>query len=283
MPSLRSFPPELHDRIIDLSFDDKPTLLTCSLVCREWRVTSQYHLFRTVQVRHPSALSSFNDFLQDSPHVRGSVRDLSLCGSNLSTGTSYDEQMPVTTRDISRCVSHLPKLESLLLDGIWWGDAPPRETQNNPAQPDAVLSAAPNLRRLTIRKVFTTPDVLLDTICAFASIGSLNIERVYWTYGVACDDAAPPPGRKPSVRSLEVGPGSTHNMLQRFLPLVENRVDVNALDSLSLEFEHFDAWRELRGFLQHVSPRLKQLSLKFGRNAVISECTYPQFVIWERS
>ena len=272
MPPVPSFPPELHDYIIDFLSDDKSALLSCSLVSRGWKAASQYHLFHTIKVRHPTTLSSLNNFLQNSPHIAILIRDLSLSGSGCTT---FDEQMHITTHDISKCASHLSELKYLRLEGIWWSDVSREAADSTSAERRAHSSTGPNLCRLIISKIFTTPDGLLDAMCAFGSIETLNVERVYWTWGVdRGDPASRPQKRRPSLRGLQVGPGSTYNMLRCFLPLVEERMDVSALDSLSLEFEHFDAWQELREFLQHVSPHLKRLSLKFGKYAIINECTF---------
>lgn len=46
--ALPDLPPELSDRILDHLYDDKPTLSLCSLVCRAWRDTAHFHLFRDV-------------------------------------------------------------------------------------------------------------------------------------------------------------------------------------------------------------------------------------------
>ena len=266
MASHPSFPPEVHDYIIDFLFADKKALSSCSLVSREWKVTSQFHLFRTLQICHPTKVSAFNDFLRGAAHLRGFIRDLTLRGSGVTNGTSFDDQLLVTVRDVSFLASHVPRLASLSIDGMWWSDTTPHDT---PAPPPA---PPPRLRRLAIRKVFTTPGVLLDTICLFPAIAHLELSRVYWIYGIDRRPEACAPRatgrRRPTLASLGVGPGSTYNMLRCFLPLVGARMDVGALGALALEFEHFDAWDELLAFLGAVAPHLRHLSLKFGKFAM---------------
>ncbi|KIP07141.1 hypothetical protein PHLGIDRAFT_513189, partial [Phlebiopsis gigantea 11061_1 CR5-6] len=273
MPSQPSFPHEVHDYIIDFLFDDKKALSTCSLVSHEWKVTSQYHLFRAVQVCHPTKVSAFNSFLRGAAHLRGFVRDLTLRGSGVSNGTSFDDQLLVTVRDISFLASQVPRLKSLSIDGMWWSDTTPAESQETIAH-EAIARAASRLRRLSIRKIFTTPDALLDTICLFPAIAHLDIERVYWTHDIDRRAAAAAPCAPdathalPTLGSLRVGPGSTYSMLCCFLPLVAKRMDVAALGTLALEFEHFDAGEELLAFLRTVAPYLRHLSLKFGKYAM---------------
>jgi hypothetical protein len=45
-----SVPPELTDRVIDFLHSDKRTLLTCSLVCKDWVPASRYHYFRKLDI-----------------------------------------------------------------------------------------------------------------------------------------------------------------------------------------------------------------------------------------
>lgn len=271
-----SLPAELHDHIIDFLFDDKPTLSSCALVCRGWRVTSQYHLFHTIRVKHPKPLESFTDFLGSSPpHIVTAVRDLTLCGAGSGKDITYDAQMLVTTHSVAACVALLPALSALTLEGVWWSDATRMKTTDVPrALPKHPAHA---LTKLHMCKVFTTPAVLFDTVCSFSAVGTLHVESVFWTFGVDRSDPAPmqTPNR-PTLNHLVVGPGSTYNMLRCFLPILQERVDAAALQSLSLSFEHFDAWPELEDFLKQVSPHLHQLSLKFGKYVTVNESSQSQ-------
>lgn len=70
------FPNEIYDYIIDHLHKDRRTLLTCSLVCKDWRTTSRFHLFSVVEL-----------------HVQDVDRDLEILSSPLAT--------------ISACVQHL--------------------------------------------------------------------------------------------------------------------------------------------------------------------------------
>ncbi|TFK92351.1 hypothetical protein K466DRAFT_480822, partial [Polyporus arcularius HHB13444] len=44
------FPPELECAILEWLKDDKPTVASCSLVCRRWRHISQSLLYRAVDI-----------------------------------------------------------------------------------------------------------------------------------------------------------------------------------------------------------------------------------------
>ncbi|KAF7298814.1 hypothetical protein MIND_00829000 [Mycena indigotica] len=44
-------PPELHDYVIDFLHDHRPSMCSCSLVCKAWLSSSRYHLFRNSTLR----------------------------------------------------------------------------------------------------------------------------------------------------------------------------------------------------------------------------------------
>ncbi|KAJ7196959.1 hypothetical protein GGX14DRAFT_375442, partial [Mycena pura] len=44
--SCTAFPSELHDYTIDFLYNDRASLRACSLVCKSWTASSQYHLFK---------------------------------------------------------------------------------------------------------------------------------------------------------------------------------------------------------------------------------------------
>ncbi|KAJ7062308.1 hypothetical protein C8F01DRAFT_127814 [Mycena amicta] len=44
-------PPELTDHTLDFLYDDRPSLRTCSLVCRAWVPASRFHLFQHITLR----------------------------------------------------------------------------------------------------------------------------------------------------------------------------------------------------------------------------------------
>ncbi|KAJ7224703.1 hypothetical protein GGX14DRAFT_557555 [Mycena pura] len=46
-----AFPSELHDYTIDFLHNDRASLCACSLVCKSWTASSQYHLFKNATIR----------------------------------------------------------------------------------------------------------------------------------------------------------------------------------------------------------------------------------------
>jgi hypothetical protein len=272
-----TLPPELHDQIIDHLFDDKTALELCTRVCHDWRVTSQFHLFRAITVRHPTTLESFLELLDRSPHLTSLIRDLVLCGSLCK----LDAHIPITTHALAACLFKLPALQSLRLDTVWWTDT---------GHVLPYTSHAPALRELTFRNLFTTPTALFTTICAFRAIRTLHIEGIFWNFcpgdpalaehlNVTASDSDSNSDsrdgvdrRRPTLEHLIIGPGSAYNLLRCVLPLLQTRTDVSTLRTLDLDLERCDAWPELRGFMQHVSAHLDTLSLNLEQCALVNEC-----------
>ncbi|KAF8055613.1 hypothetical protein FPV67DRAFT_808910 [Lyophyllum atratum] len=58
-----TIPSELSDRVIDHCHDDKATLRSCSIVCKDWVAASRYHLFSSVVLKRRHLLR-FLDLLQ---------------------------------------------------------------------------------------------------------------------------------------------------------------------------------------------------------------------------
>ena len=65
---MNALPQELIDTVIDYHFHDRPTLVTCSLVCKAWLPSSRYHLFHTVKLGDEN-WNTFLDFLQDQAFI----------------------------------------------------------------------------------------------------------------------------------------------------------------------------------------------------------------------
>ena len=81
-------PTEVCEKIIDMlySFTVKDTtvniatLHSCSLVCRNWRVSAQKTLFYKVQLSDGTALSRFSAVLDDGQHLLHYVHEVLLTG-----------------------------------------------------------------------------------------------------------------------------------------------------------------------------------------------------------
>lgn len=138
-------PQELFDIIIDFLFDDKPTLLNCSIVSPHWLASARLHLFRAVSVSYPllskkahwkakryqildvtdgaysafapaelrfaEMVETFIDFLADSPlSFTGNIRELSIVGGKTSLHPSHGDYTSMSISCIYKMMQCLPTL-----------------------------------------------------------------------------------------------------------------------------------------------------------------------------
>ncbi|KJA14224.1 hypothetical protein HYPSUDRAFT_208889 [Hypholoma sublateritium FD-334 SS-4] len=73
-----AFPNEIYDYIIDHLHKNRRALSTCSLVCKDWRTTSRFHLFSIVEL-----------------HVQDVDRDLAILSSPLATVPAYVKHLSI--------------------------------------------------------------------------------------------------------------------------------------------------------------------------------------------
>jgi len=77
---------------------DRSSLFRCSLVCRAWRATCNFHSCECVSLRSRSALASFCLFLLSSPHLATLVQCLEIVGgkeSSVSADDSWVSSVPI--------------------------------------------------------------------------------------------------------------------------------------------------------------------------------------------
>ncbi|KAJ3557419.1 hypothetical protein NM688_g1484 [Phlebia brevispora] len=270
-------PPEISDRVIDFLHNDKRALASCSLVCREWSFSSRFHLFRFVKITHPTTLDEFSSFLDSSSDVTGYVRELSVHGSHPSGSIMYECQLHVTVNSIATCLAKLPSLRAVTLQGIWWKDDRDHSGQHeSPSLPPP----CPSVERLELRKIFTTPLSISDTIDIFPSLQHLCTESVYWTFPtnrLPQRSSQELTSNYPKVRlsSLTFGRGSSFNMLSCLLPVMQERVAVTSLRSLSLNLEHLEFCEEIGHFMSCFAPYLQRLHLRFGNIMAVNTVFEP--------
>ncbi|KAF8580214.1 hypothetical protein K439DRAFT_318939 [Ramaria rubella] len=75
--SVQALPQELVDNIIDHLWDDLPSLQTCSLTCRSWVESAQYHIFHHVEAQITIG-DPFWALLESSPHIAQYVKTLAI-------------------------------------------------------------------------------------------------------------------------------------------------------------------------------------------------------------
>lgn len=271
-----ALPPELYDRIIDFLYDNKSTLTSCSLVCHEWSSTSRYHLFQAITIKYPITLEQLTGFLDSvSPSVVDHVRELAVLGSNPCCSVMYDAQMHVTVRSIATCVAKLRALQALRLQGVWWKNSRDGSHTVNEDEQSDPLPRSCTLKRLEICKVFSTPHAISDTMRCFPGLKDLYTESVYWISPASTRLVQLSPtifeATEPKLQSVTFGRGSSYNMLQHFLPVLQERIVISFLRHLSINLEHLDPCRgEARDFMACVAPRLISLHLRFVNSMAVS-------------
>ena len=108
------FPPEIFSCIIDELFDDKKTLMDCSLVCRAWVPGCRYHLFSEVMLC-PDTWWQASQCLD--------VLDLYACAA-LVTCHRHQKEWKTLTSDLIFCpllryfLSKIPRWVRILLPGL---------------------------------------------------------------------------------------------------------------------------------------------------------------------
>lgn len=252
-------PPEIQDQIIDHLHNDRLALTTCALVCQEWRVSSQFHLFRTASVTHPRTLSQFNTFLTAAPLLRGIIRELVLCGSPRGQSTA---QMVVAENEVVACVEKLPNLRALTLDALWLAPS-----YHNPAAPEPMPL---HLRSLRAVRVFTSPHTLFDAVASFPGLRSLSIEDIRST-SMMCRRGIVGGVPPPAIESLSLDSTSSAGLLQYLLPGPQQRLSLAKLSVLSIDLEELQPCYELRELMQAVSAHLESLSIAFGKDVIVNE------------
>lgn len=222
--SLFVLPPELIDAIIDCLHDDEVSLKACSTIARDFRVTSQKHLFARVVL--PPAPSSKNGkvtptqklkgLLTSSPHIQHLVRDMDLPGGGYGVSWVSDDfsQLASILSSMSRLRklawggrqaswSSLPHPLQTSLEGVFRSSFLVHlELSNFPDIPFTALALCSSLRHLTLSscsflpasnvelasspyRLLTTPRAQLETLCLSLSCEVLP-SVVHWLAHPQC-------------------------------------------------------------------------------------------------
>ena len=154
-----TLPPELFDIVLDFLHSDTDALMACSLTCKAWLITSQYHLFNEL-VATPTDIQAFLKFVESSSsHIATVVRRLVIQRSMVYSMTG-------------KLNLHFRGLQSLTLSEIFWGILPPDIRHS---LPDLVSVKHLNLHRVN----FETLQQILQFICAFPALECVSLTD--WT------------------------------------------------------------------------------------------------------
>lgn len=159
----------LHGCIVDLFWDDKFTLGTCGLVCKEWLSTSRKHLFRSI-VLCPKTTPRFVTLL-DSPACTVSpyVRNL-----RLRAGRGQFLHEKVLVQKVITPLQHLSAIVCLTIEDLKWSTL-------SLTSRSALIGSFTRLNRLCLsHSTFETLDQVIDMICARPELEELQLDDVSW-------------------------------------------------------------------------------------------------------
>ncbi|TBU22500.1 hypothetical protein BD311DRAFT_770302 [Dichomitus squalens] len=193
--TISRFPVEVCENIIDLLYsvdvkdqvEHSRALHHCALVCRAWRVRSQRNLFYSVVLHDLAALHRFAAVLDNGPHLRDYVHEVTLIGRTLHTTASPLSVFPVVLH------GKLPRLEELTINHVredesWYPRTPvvseiAKPLQYLPLHPrfPHFLSAFKNVARLFVIKVtFLHLNDFVRIVNALPALQMLYCHHVRW-------------------------------------------------------------------------------------------------------
>lgn len=113
--------PEIIDHIIDHLHDDKHTLRACSLVCKAWVDTAQFHLIERLKHAVSAGGTSFDGliaFLQKTPRIALRVQELHVFP--LHTSADNRGGRDVSAERLLPVLALLPRLNLLRIRNLNW-------------------------------------------------------------------------------------------------------------------------------------------------------------------
>jgi hypothetical protein len=144
--------------------------MACSLTCKAWLTTSQYHLFNEIVFTPPDILAFLEFVDSSSSNIATVVRRLVLQRSAYSMirTVAINHAMPMT----GKLNSHFRGLQSLTLSEIFWGILPPDIRY--------LLVDLVTVKHLNLQRVnFETMHQAIGFICAFPALESIAL--IDWT------------------------------------------------------------------------------------------------------
>lgn len=171
--SCPEIPPDVVESIVNHLHGDPSALKACSLTCKLWVASSQYHLFsRIVLLDNPQATShNLNAWSETFPPTTGIfVRSLKICQNPSISWTAEMEPQPIVSPiGFSKGgFSSFTKLRHLELDGVTL------EPFRNESFEKHFGHISSTLHSLTLRGPLSPISMCL--ICTFHNLDDLTIE-----------------------------------------------------------------------------------------------------------
>ncbi|PFH49157.1 hypothetical protein AMATHDRAFT_63651 [Amanita thiersii Skay4041] len=129
-------PQELVDLVLDHLHNDRPALLSASLVCRSWYASTRHHLYRRVvffigltippfeeqTIRSFERIALLQQILQEKPELAKYIREVVITGANAHRCSGWRQIEPVVTAILAR----LNRVSTLELRDVHWDHLAPK-------------------------------------------------------------------------------------------------------------------------------------------------------------
>ncbi|KAJ7911628.1 hypothetical protein B0H13DRAFT_567843 [Mycena leptocephala] len=205
-------PPEIQEIIVDLLFDDKDALRTCSLVHQAWLHLSRRHLFAFVHLRE-NRCESFRHLCQfPRGNVAPYISTLSISSPN---DADYINESASFFLDLVPYLPSLPALTSLEISSLSWQNASQQCLSS-------MARCFSNLTELCIHLVeFSHSQQVLDLLSCFQMLETISIGATFATEDQASSSITPP--NLPHLRVLRLrvglhGAGAFRDIISWFMP-----------------------------------------------------------------
>ncbi|KAK0436950.1 hypothetical protein EV421DRAFT_1739363 [Armillaria borealis] len=180
-------PVELCNLIIDHLHDSKPSLLTCSLVCRAWIPECRFHLFHNLRLCRDTADTFFQLF--ESPHATlasAHIRELDVAQNAVIRGGSLQGDLleglafqGVLTRCPADVFEHVQKLSVLWVG--WW-----TLTGTERLSIGHIFKNVTELALWTV--VFQTDEELQALVASFPALEALSLQTIQFRINALEED-----------------------------------------------------------------------------------------------
>ncbi|KAJ7503632.1 hypothetical protein B0H11DRAFT_1853160 [Mycena galericulata] len=254
-------PPEIQEIIVDLLFDDKDALRTCSLVDQAWLHLSRRHLFASVHLLKDRC-ESFRD-LCHSPH--GTVAPyISALSISSPKDADYMNESASFFLDLVPHLPCLPTLTSLEICSLSWKNASQQCLSS-------MASCFSNLTELCIHLVeFNDSQQVSVLLSCFQMLEKISIGATFATEDQASSSIPPPNLRHLRVLNLRMGlhgTGAFRDIISWFIPTN----GLPAIQAFSIASLDVNLLLVVGSLLQELGSTLKDLDIWFMNTVTVAE------------
>lgn len=239
-------PTEVLDHIIDFLHEDKPTLTSCSLVCRNWASSARFHLFYSIRIAGagPTKLEAFSGLLASASYIGYYVQELHI--------RAGDGPAKITTATLSIILKALVRIRVLDVrctychfDGLF---------------PPPLLT----LRKLVMQfvEVDTPPAKFISILGLCPNLKELDIRKSWWASQISFPEE-PKTSVMPYLESLTLG-NCRFSSLTSYLQVLRSNLPLSNLTSLDIVCLSPNDVSVIGGLLRDMGSKLLHLRLRMG-------------------